>query len=135
MIANGLMHSGTANDQFLRYLVLYFIFFLCSNISVWQLLIVFCFSDCLKTNEWATWDIFSAFVSVGVIYKGHETNSLYLIHKYLSTTIKGSSASLGYYSKGGSLFALGLIHVNHGAAVIDYILGQLKDACNEVNNV
>lgn len=96
---------------------------------------VFCFSDCLKTDEWTTWKIFSAFVTVGVIYKGHETNSLDLIHKYLSETIRGSSASSGYYSEGGSLYALGLIHVNHGAAIIDYILGKLKDAYNEVNNV
>lgn len=33
MIANGYMQSGTANDQFLRYPVLYFRFFLCSNIK------------------------------------------------------------------------------------------------------
>ena len=36
------------------------------------------------------------------------------------------------YSEGGGLYALGLIHANHGAAITDYLLGQLKDAQNEV---
>lgn len=37
------------------------------------------------------------------------------------------------YSEGGGLYALGLIHANHGAAITDYLLGQLKDAQNEVS--
>lgn len=36
------------------------------------------------------------------------------------------------YSEGGGLYALGLIHANHGATITDYLLGQLKDAQNEV---
>lgn len=35
------------------------------------------------------------------------------------------------YSEGGGLYALGLIHANHGANIIDYLLQQLKDAQNE----
>ena len=34
-------------------------------------------------------------------------------------------------NSGGGLYALGLIHANHGAAIIDYLLNQLKDAQNE----
>ena len=37
------------------------------------------------------------------------------------------------YSEGGGLYALGLIHANHGATITDYLLGQLKDAQNEVS--
>lgn len=32
---------------------------------------------------------------------------------------------------GGGLYALGLIHANHGSAIIDYLLKQLKDTTNE----
>lgn len=38
------------------------------------------------------------------------------------------------YSEGGGLYALGLIHANHGTAINDYLLGQLKEAQNEVHN-
>lgn len=37
------------------------------------------------------------------------------------------------YSEGGGLYALGLIHANHGTAINDYLLGQLKEAQNEVH--
>lgn len=37
------------------------------------------------------------------------------------------------FSEGGGLYALGLIHANHGAAITEYLLGQLKDAQNEVS--
>lgn len=43
---------------------------------------------------------------------------------------KESGPSSGY-SEGGGLYALGLIHANHGANIIDYLLQQLKDAQNE----
>lgn len=32
---------------------------------------------------------------------------------------------------GGGLYALGLIHANHGGTIIDYLLNQLKGATNE----
>lgn len=32
---------------------------------------------------------------------------------------------------GGGLFALGLIHANHGTAITDYLLNHLKDAQSE----
>jgi len=37
-----------------------------------------------------------------------------------------------HYSEGGSLYALGLIHANHGASVMEYLTTQLKAATNEV---
>lgn len=36
------------------------------------------------------------------------------------------------FSEGGGLYALGLIHANHGGAIIDYLLGQLSEAQNEM---
>lgn len=45
---------------------------------------------------------------------------------------RDSGAAGAGYSEGGGLYALGLIHANHGAAITDYLLGQLKDAQNEV---
>ena len=41
--------------------------------------------------------------------------------------VSGSS-----YSEGGSLFALGLIHANHGAGVLDYLRNALKNTQTEV---
>ena len=29
------------------------------------------------------------------------------------------------YAEGGGLYALGLIHANHGAEIIEYLLGQV----------
>lgn len=36
------------------------------------------------------------------------------------------------YQEGGGLYALGLIHANHGGDIIDYLLNQLKNASNDV---
>ena len=30
------------------------------------------------------------------------------------------------YAEGGGLYALGLIHANHGAEIIEYLLGQVS---------
>merc|ERR1711978_581298 len=35
------------------------------------------------------------------------------------------------YAEGGGLYALGLIHANHGAEIIEYLLGQVKEASSE----
>lgn len=37
------------------------------------------------------------------------------------------------YQEGGGLYALGLIHANHGGDIIDYLLSQLKNASNDVS--
>ena len=50
------------------------------------------------------------------------------MQSYLPKEVAPSSG----YSEGGGLYALGLIHANHGANIIDYLLTQLKDAQNEV---
>nr|XP_022918961.1 26S proteasome non-ATPase regulatory subunit 1-like [Onthophagus taurus] len=103
IIANAFMHSGTTSDQFLR--------------------------DNLEWLSRATnWSKLSATASLGVIHRGHEQEALSLMQSYLPKEVGPTSG----YSEGGGLYALGLIHANHGAKIIDYLLGQLKDAQNEM---
>lgn len=102
VIANGLMHCGTTSDQFLR-----------DNLE-WL----------SKAVNWAK---FTATASIGVIHKGHEKEALHLMQAYLP---RDSGPGTGY-TEGGGLYALGLIHANHGTAITDYLLNQLKDASNE----
>lgn len=109
--ANGLMHSGTTRDTFLR--------------------------DNLEWLGRATnWAKFSATASLGVIHKGHLKESMKVLGPYLPEV--GASGSP--YSEGGSLFALGLIHSNHGMSeisngqnVCSYLLNQIREnSANEV---
>ncbi|RYD71477.1 MAG: hypothetical protein EOP53_23625, partial [Sphingobacteriales bacterium] len=102
VIANGFMHSGTTSDQFLR-----------DNLE-WL----------ARATNWAK---LTATASLGVIHRGHENESLALMQSYLP---KESGPSSGY-SEGGGLYALGLIHANHGANIIEYLMAQLKEAQNE----
>jgi 26S proteasome regulatory subunit N2 len=44
---------------------------------------------------------------------------------------KESSGTSSGYAKGGGLYALGLIHANHGGDITEYLLGQVKDAGSE----
>lgn len=104
VISNAFMHSGTTSDQFLR-----------DNLE-WL----------AKATNWAK---LTATASLGVIHRGHETDSLALMQSYLPKETGPSSG----YSEGGGLYALGLIHANHGDNIIDYLLQQLTDAQNEVN--
>lgn len=55
-------------------------------------------------------------------------NSMTLLKPYLPQDGVSGSA----YSEGGSLFALGLIHANHGAPVLSYLKQQLTGSQNEV---
>lgn len=103
VIANAYMHSGTTSDQFLR-----------DNLE-WL----------ARATNWAK---LTATASLGVIHRGHEHEALLLMQSYLPKEVGPSSG----YSEGGGLYALGLIHANHGAAITDYLLGQLKDAQNEM---
>jgi 26S proteasome regulatory subunit N2 len=105
VIANAFMHSGTTSDQFLR-----------ENLE-WL----------ARATNWAK---LTATASLGVIHRGHEKEALSLMQSYLPRDASGG-ATAGY-SEGGALYALGLIHANHGAGIIDYLMQQLKDASNEM---
>ncbi|XP_065841251.1 26S proteasome non-ATPase regulatory subunit 1-like [Oscarella lobularis] len=102
VIANGYMCCGTTIDSFLR-----------DNLE-WL----------GKATNWAR---FSAIASLGLIHKGHEKESLSIMSTYLPK----ESGSPSIYSDGGALFALGLIHANHGGKISEYLLNQLKGASNE----
>ncbi|CAG8556740.1 11970_t:CDS:10, partial [Acaulospora colombiana] len=103
--ANAFMHAGTTSDDFLR-----------------------------QNLEWlaraTNWSKFSATAALGVIHKGHLSQGLNLLQPYLPQ--EGTSGSP--YSEGGSLFALGLIHANHGAGVLEYLREALKNALKNTEN-
>lgn len=104
VISNGLMHCGTTIDQFLR-----------DNLD-WL-------------SRAANWAKFTATASLGVIHKGHEKDSLNLMATYLPKSSSGGSP----YQEGGGLYAIGLIHANHGHGhITDYLVQQLEAATNEV---
>ena len=101
--------------------------------KIFIFLLYFFFYSYFRDNlEWlaraTNWAKLTATASLGVIHRGHEQEALALMQSYLP---RDSGAGAGY-SEGGGLYALGLIHANHGAAITDYLLGQLKDAQNEV---
>lgn len=102
VIANGLMHCGTTCDQFLR-----------DNLD-WL-------------SRAVNWAKFSATASLGVIHMRHEKEALHLMSSYLPNESGPGSG----YTEGGGLYALGLIHANHGGSIIDYLLNQLKGATIE----
>ena len=50
-------------------------------------------------------------------------DSLALMQNYLPKDTANSSG----YAEGGCLYALGLIHANHGGEITDYLLGQVRE--------
>ncbi len=97
------MHCGTTCDQFLR-----------DNLE-WL----------GRSTNWAK---FTATASLGAIHRGHEKEALHLMSTYLPKDSSPGSA----YSDGGGLYALGLIHVNHGGEISEYLLNQLKEASTDM---
>jgi len=103
VISNAFMHCGTTSDTFLR------------NNLEWL----------ARATNWAK---FTATASLGVIHKGHEKESLKLMSSYLPKD--GGSGSA--YQEGGGLYALGLIHSNHGESIKGYLLQQLKNSTTDM---
>jgi len=95
IVANALMHSGTTHDTFLR-----------ENLE-WL----------GKATNWAK---FSTTAGLGVIHKGHLKQAKTVLDPYLPKD--GGSSSP--YTEGGSLYALGLIHANHGASTAPDAQGE-----------
>lgn len=50
----------------------------------------------------------------------------------MSAYLPKDTANSFPYSDGGGLYALGLIHANHGDSIIEYLFTQLKAASSEV---
>ncbi|CAF0923796.1 unnamed protein product [Rotaria sp. Silwood1] len=106
VIANGYMLSGTTSDQFFR-----------DNLE-WL----------ARATNWAK---FTAAASLGVIHKGHIKEALNLMSAYLPKDSTGNSP----FAEGGGLYALGLIHANHGGDIIDYLINQLRSNSTQTDTV
>eukprot|EP01119_Soliformovum_irregulare_P004279 TRINITY_DN1527_c0_g1_i1.p1 TRINITY_DN1527_c0_g1~~TRINITY_DN1527_c0_g1_i1.p1 ORF type:complete len:976 (-),score=320.37 TRINITY_DN1527_c0_g1_i1:146-3073(-) len=103
IMTNAIMHSGTTHDNFIR------------DNRDWL----------SKATNWAK---FTAIAGVGVIHKGHLKESLNVL-KFLLPQGGGEGSA---YAEGGSLYALGLIHANHGAEMVEYLTNSLAAESNEI---
>ncbi|BFZ55387.1 proteasome regulatory particle base subunit [Savitreella phatthalungensis] len=100
---NAFMHAGTTSDGFFR-----------NNLD-WL-------------SKASNWSKFSATAALGVIHKGNLRHAATLLGPYLPKESGRGSA----YSEGGSLYALGLIHANHGAPVLQQLLREFGRTTDEV---
>lgn len=101
--SNAFMNAGTTSDKFLR-----------ENLD-WL----------AKASNWSK---FTATAALGVINKGNLKEGISILRPYLPQD--GVSSSV--YSEGGSLFALGLIHANHGTEVMELLKNTLKSNPAEI---
>ena len=101
--SNAFMNAGTTSDRFLR-----------DNLD-WL----------AKASNWSK---FTATAALGVINKGNLKEGISILRPYLPQD--GASSSV--YSEGGSLFALGLIHANHGSEVMELLKNTLKNNGAEI---
>ncbi|TVU02681.1 hypothetical protein EJB05_51809 [Eragrostis curvula] len=103
--SNAIMHAGTTVDTFLR-----------------------------ENLEWlgraTNWAKFSATAGLGVIHRGHLQQGRALMAPYLPPD--GAVGSASPYSEGGALYALGLIHANHGEGIKQFLRESLRNTSNEV---
>ncbi|KAI7751939.1 hypothetical protein M8C21_008261, partial [Ambrosia artemisiifolia] len=102
--ANALMHAGTTVDTFLR-----------ENLD-WL----------SRATNWAK---FSATAGLGVIHRGHLQQGRSLMAPYLPQSGAGGGSP---YSEGGALYALGLIHANHGEGIKQFLRDSLRSTNVEV---
>ncbi|CDY12178.1 BnaC04g12080D [Brassica napus] len=103
--ANAIMHAGTTVDTFLR-----------ENLD-WL----------SRATNWAK---FSATAGLGVIHRGHLQQGRSLMAPYLPQGGAGGGGSP--YSEGGALYALGLIHANHGEGIKQFLRDSLRNTNVEV---
>ncbi|KAF4709644.1 proteasome regulatory particle base subunit, partial [Perkinsus olseni] len=119
---HALMQCGTTSDTFLR-----------ANLE-WL----------GKASYWAK---FTATGSLGVIHKGHLSESRSILSTYLPAAAAGGAGASGGdaagaqspspYSEGGGLYALGLIHANHHTTeIVSYLREMLQQfSGSEVHQV
>ncbi|KAL7214955.1 hypothetical protein ACSBR1_027187 [Camellia fascicularis] len=70
------------------------------------------------------WAKFSATAGLCVIHRGHLQQGRSLMALYLPQSGAGGGGSL--YSEGGALYALGLIHANHGEGIKQFLRDSLR---------
>lgn len=92
------------------------------------LFLFFIFQDWLsRATNWAK---FSATAGLGVIHRGHLQQGRSLMAPYLPQGGAGGGGSP--YSEGGALYALGLIHANHGEGIKQFLRDSLRSTNVEV---
>ncbi|KAL6532215.1 26S proteasome non-ATPase regulatory subunit 1 B [Orobanche gracilis] len=104
--ANAIMHAGTTVDTFLR-----------ENLD-WL----------SRATNWAK---FSATAGLGAIHGGHLQQGRSLMAPYLPQGGAGGGGG-SPYSEGGALYALGLIHANHGEGIKQFLRESLRSTNVEV---
>ncbi|MBE3047300.1 HEAT repeat domain-containing protein, partial [Candidatus Bathyarchaeota archaeon] len=102
---NAFMNQGTTNDKFFR-----------DNLD-WL-------------GKAVNWSKFTATAALGVIHRGNLRQARKLLEPYLPRA--GSTNGGSAFSRGGALYAYGLIHANHGAGALDYLKSQFGEAEDEV---
>lgn len=135
--SNAIMHAGTTVDTFLRENLVHFIVYLfvnavlcsCIFLPLWS---SFAYNHLLQ--EWLSratnWAKFSATAGLGVIHRGHLTQGRALMAPYLPQS--GAASGGSPYSEGGALYALGLIHANHGEGIKQFLRESLRNTSSEV---
>ena len=97
------------------------------------ILVIF-FSYWSILQEWlgraTNWAKFSATAGLGVIHRGHLQQGRALMGPYLPQN--GAIGSASPYSEGGALYALGLIHANHGEGIKEFLRESLRNTSSEV---
>ena len=101
VFANAVMHCGTTVDKFVQ-----------DNPDWFK-----------KASNWAK---FSAAACVGMIYKGCINSSRTVLKTYLPDAESGGGGG-GPFATGGALYALGLIHANHGEGILKFLVNELKN--------
>lgn len=76
------------------------------------------------------WAKFSATAGLGVIHRGHLQQGRSLMAPYLPQGGSGGGGSP--FSEGGALYALGLIHANHGEGIKQFLRDSLRTTTVEV---
>ncbi|KAF8670285.1 hypothetical protein HU200_050824 [Digitaria exilis] len=131
--ANAIMHAGTTVDTFLRENLVVIHFYLLPLHRIAALAISLSHYG-VVLQEWLSratnWAKFSATAGLGVIHRGHLQQGRALMAPYLpqSGAVGGGSP----YSEGGALYALGLIHANHGEGIKQFLRESLRNTSAEV---
>jgi len=131
--ANAIMHAGTTVDTFLRENLVLLFFYLLS-LHHMEIIAIALSHFGVILQEWLSratnWAKFSATAGLGVIHRGHLQQGRALMAPYLpqSGAVGGGSP----YSEGGALYALGLIHANHGEGIKQFLRESLRNTSAEV---
>ncbi|KAK8494590.1 hypothetical protein V6N12_002075 [Hibiscus sabdariffa] len=87
-------------------------------------------TDLACLNRATNWNKFNITAGLGIIYKGLLPSARSLLAPYLAQGDAGGGTNP--YSEGGALYALGLIHANHGEDIKEFLHDRLRRSNVEV---